>query len=160
MTPSQLVAFCSKHGVTLSQLRDTKTHYAARQVREQLFAKLVAEGMNGGEIARLVGVGTNTAYSAVRRLQSRAQKAEAKSKLDARIADILPAEQRVHLRLVADPHPDRLYRRRRDECARHWTCVDEWIEVHGSDPAACPTKTDGTLKCLHYEPIDEAEAAE
>jgi len=156
MTPSQLVAFCAKNRVTIEQLRDTKRASAARSIRQQLFDKLAAEGMNGREIARLIGLSQNSASTALRRARRRAEREakreqeRAKSKLDERIADILPAEKHVRLRLIADPHPARLYHRRRGDCSRHWTCVDEWIEVHGSDEGACPTK------CADYDPKEAA----
>lgn len=53
------------------------------------------------------------------------------------VTRMLPPSARIHLRLVKDDSAA-IGSRRNGDCAKLVACEDAWIEVHGSEQAACP----------------------
>lgn len=96
---------------------------------------LRASGASRDAIAEATGVG-----GSCQRNWERQRGEKPKPRLGGGIRSVtkmLPASARIHLRLAADDNAA-LYQRRRGDCAGLVGCEDAWIEVNGSEQAACP----------------------
>lgn len=89
--------------------------------------ELAAAGKNATQVAKEMGVSRTTAASWLK------------------VKEPKPEPEPVRLFLV-ECDPRATGHQRRADCARLWTCESNWIEVHGSAHATCPSDCEGFLK--------------
>lgn len=132
MTPADYIRFCRERGVRRPALRNLKLRPDLAEVRTEAISLMLDDGMAQHEIAEMMGIPETTASQAIRKIR------ESRPAVSTANRMATDPDSPKKLRLVKDPYPNRNYDRRREDCAYLRACEWDWIEVRGSEQAACP----------------------